>query len=342
MAARKKSASGQSRERDETPEDGSEPVARAFWSGTITFGLVSVPVELFPAHRSMRVPLRMVNEQGTPLRRRYICPKDGKQLDSDEIVRGYPVEKDEYVVITDDELERLAPDRTRDIDLRQFVPLAQLDPLYFERGYFLTPGGQSTKAYRLLAQTMEESGRAGIATFVMRGKEYLIAIIAEHGILRAETLRFADELRTPADLELPEPSKPKPAAVKKVAAEIRKRVERSVPDRELEDPASERLLELVREKQERGEGVFAARKDGAAVELEERVVDLMAALKRSMQEADGSAGTERRGPRRAREKNGGLDQATKDELYARAKQLDIPNRSSMTKRQLIDAIRRSA
>jgi DNA end-binding protein Ku len=329
-------------------EDGNEPRARAFWSGTITFGLVSIPVELFPAHRSLRVPLRMVDEEGTPLVRRYVCPKDGKHLDRHEIVRGFPVEKDEYVVLTDEELERLAPERTRDIDLRQFVPVAQLDPLYFERGYYLTPGGRSTKAYRLLAGTMEETGRAGIATFVMRGKEYLIAIVAERGILRAETLRFADELRTPADLGLPEPAKPQQASVRKIAAEIRKRVERSIPDRELADPGSERMLVLVRDKQERGEGVFAAPGNGAPAELEERVVDLMEALKRSMREADPEGSSGRRRASRSGAARGGrkddakLDAATKEELYERAKQLDIPKRSGMTKRQLIEAIRRSA
>ena len=154
----------------EQEQEQEEGRARSFWSGTITFGLVSVPVELYPASRLQRVSLRMVGPDGTPLARRYFCSKDRKALDWDDIVRGYEIEKDEYVVVTDDELERLAPEKTRDIDLRLFVDVSEIDPMYFERAYYLTPGGNSTKAYRLLAATMEATGRAGIATFVMRGK----------------------------------------------------------------------------------------------------------------------------------------------------------------------------
>src|SRR5688572_7701271 len=111
----------------------SEIRARAFWSGTITFGLVSIPVNLFPATRSQGVSLRMVDEDGTPLARRYVCPKHEKELGWDEIVRGYEIEPDAFVVITDDELEGLEPRKSRDIDLRRFVPIDQLDPKFFER-----------------------------------------------------------------------------------------------------------------------------------------------------------------------------------------------------------------
>ena len=94
-------------------------------------------------------------------------------------MRGYEVTKEKYVIVTDEELERLAPEKTRDIDLKQFVPAESIPPIYFERGYFLTPAAGSQKAYKLLAETMEQSGLAGIATFVMRGKEYLVAIFSE-------------------------------------------------------------------------------------------------------------------------------------------------------------------
>ena len=176
---------------------------RSFWSGTIAFGLVSIPVSLYVASRSGGISLRMVDEDGTPLRRRYFCSKDGEPLEADDIVRGYEVEKDRFVIVKDEELEALAPEKSREIDLKRFVPLAQIDPIWFERGYFLAPDKGAMKAYRLLANTMEQEGRAGIATFVMRGKEYLVAIIGQQGLLRAETLRFHDELRTPDDVGLP-------------------------------------------------------------------------------------------------------------------------------------------
>jgi DNA end-binding protein Ku len=165
---------------------------RPLWSGTITFGLVSVPVDMYPANRSDRAPLRMLSPDGVPLSRRYYSQESGRDLDDDQMIRGYEIEKGKYILVTDDELEKLAPRKSRDIDLRRFVDEQAIPPIYFERGYYLTPGAGTEKAYRLLAKIMEDSGRVGIGTFVMRGKEYLVAIAAENGILRAQTLRFAD------------------------------------------------------------------------------------------------------------------------------------------------------
>jgi DNA end-binding protein Ku len=257
-----------------------EAVARAFWSGTITFGLVSIPVALYAANRPRGVATRMVTEGGTPLARRYFTTKDDRELDADEIVRGYEIEKDRFVVVDDDELERLAPERTRDIDLRHFVKASEIDPMYFERAYYLTPAGQSNKAYRLLAQVMEDTDRAGIATFVMRTKEYLVAILAENGILRAETLRFADEIRTPADIGLPEPAKAPDTRVKKIDREIGKLAEARMAMSELQDRAAERLRKLVEKKARAGDDVVHLE------EPEDRpsdVIDLMEILKQRLQ-----------------------------------------------------------
>jgi len=157
----------------------------------------------------------MLGPDGQPLARRYYAEKSGKDLDSDEVLRGYEIKKDKFVVVTDEELERLEPEKTRDINLTQFVPAGSIPPLYFERGYFLTPAAGSQKAYKLLAETMEQSELAGIATFVMRGKEYLVAIFSERGILRAETMRFSDEIRSPADVGLPKKKAAPAATVRK-------------------------------------------------------------------------------------------------------------------------------
>ena len=258
-----------------------EAVTRSFWSGTITFGLVSIPVALYAANRSNRVSLRMVSPEGTPLNRRYFTSRDDRELDADEIVRGYEIEKDRFVIVDDDELERLAPERTRDIDLRQFVDASEIDPMYFERAYYLTPAGQSTKAYRLLARVMEETGRAGIATFVMRAREYLVAIMAENGILRAETLRFADELRTPETVGLPEPAQPPAAEVKRMDREIGKQLEERLSVKELADTSADRLLSVVRQKERAGEGVVHP--DESDDERPSDVIDLMEILKRRLQ-----------------------------------------------------------
>ena len=195
--------------------DGNARSARPFWSGTLTFGLVSVPVELYPGNRTNRAPLRMLGPEGEPLARRYYSQKTGKDLEDEQMVRGFEIDKDRYVVVTDEELERLAPEQSRDIDLRRFVPLEDIPPLYFDRSYFLAPGEGSEKAYRLLEQTMEKEKLAGVATFVMRGKEYLVAIFPENGILRAETMRFPDDLRSPKEVGLPEKKSVPAAAVKK-------------------------------------------------------------------------------------------------------------------------------
>jgi DNA end-binding protein Ku len=327
---------------DETP---GEAVARSFWSGTITFGLVSIPVALYAASRPRGVALHMVSPEGTQLVRRYFTSKDDRELDPDDIVRGYEVEKGRYVVVDDDELERLAPERTRDIDVRQFVKLSDVDPMYFERGYYLAPTGGSTKGYRLLARVMEETGRAGIATFVMRAREYLVAIVAENGILRAETLRFADEVRSPADAGLPEPAKPDAADVRKMEREIRRLAGHGLDRKELVDHTAERLLALARRKLRAGEGVVHPA-DGEAAEPSEegpRVIDLMEVLKRRIAgiEDDADTGSEDGG---GGDGGGGDDLAgkTRAELYERAKKLDIPGRSKMSRDELATAIRRRA
>jgi len=334
----------------EWDEDGEEAaVTPAFWSGTITFGLVSIPVALYAANRPRGVSLRMVSPGGTPLARRYYSAKDERELDADDIVRGYEVEKGRFVVVDDDELERLAPERTRDIDVRQFVDAAEIDPMYFERAYYLTPAGSSNKAYRLLARVMEETGRAGVATFVLRAKESLVAIIAENGILRAETLRFADELRTPADVGLPEPATPAAAAVKRMEREIGKRAAASLAERELADHAAARLLKLAREKLESGDDVVEAdEEDEEQAETSRPVIDLMEVLKRRMAgiEDDGEASPSASDADDGDDEDAGdtddLTGKTRAELYERAKKLDIPGRSSMTRDQLARALRRSA
>lgn len=262
--------------------------ARAFWSGTITFGLVSIPVNLFSGIRSQSVALHMFTEDGTPLSRRFFCPKQEREVDGDEIVRGYEIEKDEYVVVTDDELEALEPKKSRDIDLRRFVPADAIDPIYFERTYYLTPAGESTKAYRLLADSLERHERAGIATFVMRGKEYLIAITAENGIMRADTLRFADELRSAADVGLPKTQpKVKAADLNKMKKLIHSHSSAKVALTELEDEYSEQVHKLVKRKEKKKEDVFELPEEEAEDSgADTDVIDLVEVLRRSLQNGE--------------------------------------------------------
>ena len=259
--------------------DGQARGTRPFWSGTLTFGLVSVPVELYPGNRTNRVPLRMLSPEGEPLSRRYYSQETERDLEDDQMVRGYEIEKDKYVIVTDEELERLAPEQSRDIDLQRFVSLAEIPPLHFDRSYFLAPASGSEKAYKLLAETMAKSRLAGIATFVMRGKEYLVAIFPENGILRAETMRFADEIRSAAEVGLPEKKKLPAATVKKFERLIAKHSHKQLSLKEFKDEQAEKLLKLVERKRKQ-------HKDVVQVEVPERqegkVIDLMAALKKSL------------------------------------------------------------
>ena len=226
------------------------------------------------------MPLRMLSPDGIPLKRRYYSQDSGRDLDDDKMIRGYEFAKGEYVVVTDEELERLAPHKSRDIDMRRFVDKEAIPPLYFERGYYLTPGGETEKAYRLLARTMEDSERVGIGTFVMRGKEYLVAITAENGILRAQTLRFADEVRSPGDIGLPKKKKGRKAAVTKFEKLIAKHSEKQLSPRAMKDEQTERILKLVKSKQSRGKDIVES--DETSDDGGGNVVDIMDVLKKSL------------------------------------------------------------
>jgi DNA end-binding protein Ku len=319
---------------------------RAFWSGTLTFGLVSVPVDLFPAVRQRRVALRTLGPDNQPLVRRYFCSADGKPLSREDIVRGYENADGTFTVVGDDELDALEPRKSRDIDLRRFVAREEIPRTLLERPYVLAPAGESTKAYHLLTATMERSGRVGIATFVMRGKEYLAAIFAEGGTLRAVTMRFADELRTPRDVGLP--------AVHRSSTDRREEMERALAELTtdemdlalLDDEYGSALLELAKAKHEAGRDVVEI-EEAAPAEDEESadIIDIMAVLKERMGAARAPARSDssRASARtRTQEENGDdLSAQSKKELYERAKRLGVPGRSAMSRDELIVALRKA-
>lgn len=330
------------------------PRVRPLWSGTVSFGLVTIPVDLYPAHRDERVPLRMLSPEGTPLRREYYNPETGKAVETGDVLRGYELDSGDFVIVSDEELEAVEPDRTRDIGLERFVERDALDPIHFDRAYFLTPGQGGAKAYRLLAEAMEREGRAGIARFVLRSREYLVAILANDGILRAETMRFADEVRSPGDVGLPETAAAPAKLVKRMRAAIRARAADALPEDELVNEQVHALRDLAESKRRAGEDVVRA----PTGEPETGIIDLMDVLKRSL--AGGGEERGRAGPRRAERSGRGagsddgrgsggstpaadeLKTLTKDELYAMAQRMEIPGRSGMKKAELVRAIRRSA
>lgn len=329
-----------SKDDDLAPQDAEPESPHAFWSGIIAFGLVSLPVSLFPAHSGSTLALHMVDAEGRQLRRRFFCGKDNRPLERDELVRGYEIEPEHFVVVEDAELEALEPKKSREIDLKRFVPLSALDPLYFERAYFLVPDGDTTKAYRLLAQSMEEAQRAGIATFVMHGKEYLVAILAEHGILRAETLRFHDELRTPEMIGLPPPQPVDPKVLAPMRSAIRKAMRPQFDGELLSDPHARALHQRIEEKLKAGTDVIKAPEEAEPVEAASNVIDLMQVLKERLQgrQPPGVTPTPAKSPRSRRP---ALAKLSKQELYEQAQALDIPGRSTMSREQLIMAVSRA-
>lgn len=267
-------------------EENQAPAVRPIWSGTIAFGLVSIPVELLSAIRPRQTAMKLVDKDGHALGRQYHCAKEGKKLDYADLVRGYETDDGKLIEITDAEFESVAPEMSGDIELRNFVPLEQIPPLYFQRPYFLAPSGKSTKAYRLLAATMEKTGRVGIGSFVMRGHEYLVAIVSDNGVLRADTLRYADEIRSPDTIGLPKHSKPTAAKVSQFVKEIDALTERELNISELKDQEADALQALVAEKQKQDEGVVHPKGmedvDTDPAESGAKVIDLMAVLRKSL------------------------------------------------------------
>lgn len=263
-------------------EEEEQEQPHAFWSGIIAFGLVSLPVSLFPAH-SGKVSLKMVDAKGALLRRQFFCEHENRPLEPDDIVRGYEIEKYHYVVVEDEELEALEPKKSREIDLKRFVPLSSVNPIYFERAYFLVPDGDTTKAYRLLAKSMEDEQKAGIATFVMHGKDYLVAIIAEGGILRAETLRFHDELRTPEAIGLPPRQPADKKTVEQMRTAIKKLTHKQLDLKQLGDQHTYNLMQRIEQKIKSGADVLKAPEEPAPAEAASNVIDLMQVLKERLQ-----------------------------------------------------------
>jgi DNA end-binding protein Ku len=264
-------------------ESAAAPV-RSLWSGTITFGLVSIPVDLLTAVRPRQTAMKLVDKAGHALGRRYHCSKEGKKLNIDDLVRGYETDEGKMVVITDEEFESVAPEMSGDIELRNFVPLEQIPPLYFQKPYFLAPSGKSAKAYYLLAATMERSGRVAIGSFVMRGHEYLVAIVSDHGVLRADTLRYADEIRAPESIGLPKRPKVAASKVTQFTKAIDDLTRKELDMSELEDEEAEALKELVEAKQKDGDDVIHP--SGLEEEDAEgggaQIIDLMAVLRKSL------------------------------------------------------------
>ncbi|MFD6171134.1 non-homologous end joining protein Ku [Streptomyces coeruleorubidus] len=352
-------------------------MARAIWTGVVSFGLVTVPVGLYAATEDHTVHFHQLQRDTSDrIRNRRVNERTGKEVDGEDIVKGFAVGEGEYVIVEPDELDQIAPGRSQTIEISDFVALEEIEPVYFDRTYYLAPRGtEYTKVYELLRAALAQANMVGIATFVMRGKQYLTALRAEDNVLVLQTLHWADEVRDPGQ-ELPELPSGRAGKGKELDMALQLIDSLSGPwePSRYHDTYQENVRELVKAKAE-GQAIAAAEEPPEAT----NVVDLMQVLQGSIDAARGrraggqprqkktgparevawkpaakgakknaaqkappktarasSASGSRRGPGKTE-----LRQLSKAELYERATEQDLPGRSKMSREDLIDALARA-
>lgn len=251
---------------------------RSIGSGAISFGLVSIPVKLYLAASSESPSFNLLHARcGNRIRQQRFCPACNTVVEREELIRGYEVSKDQYIQVTDEELKALEGEASEEIEIAEFVPLEKVDPIYFERSYYLGPDRGGEKAYRLLADTMTQVGKVALAKFVLRGKENLVIVRSARNGLVLHTMYFADEVRN-----FDEIAKGESAKISEAESQLAVRLieELSTGDFEpdkYEDEYSQRVLDLVDKKAE-GQKITLAKPQPRRGQ----VIDLMAALKESL------------------------------------------------------------
>ena len=263
---------------------------RAIWSGSISFGLVNIPVKLYSAVSRKTVRFNQIDSStGARVKQKRVSAADGEEVPYERIVKGYELPSGDYVTITDDEMAALDPEAVRTIDIDEFVDLADIDPIFYDNAYHLVPDEQTAKPYKLLANAMEEAGKVGICHFVMRSKQYLAAVRPSDGRLLLSTMVYADEIVDPAeiggfdlldDIEIDEREQ---AMAEQLIATLDAEFE---PSRH-RDTYREAVLELIERKAagETGDDLVPA-----SAPSSDKVIDLMAALEASVKEAKKARG----------------------------------------------------
>jgi DNA end-binding protein Ku len=298
---------------------------RAIWSGAISFGLVNVPVRMYSAIEEHKLHFNLLHKKDdSRIGYDKVCKKEGKPVPDKEIVKAFEYEKGEYVYLTDEDFESAAAhaEGFKTIDIRDFVPYDEIDPIFFERTYYLGPADGADKVYSLLLRAMEDSGLAAIAKYVMRDKQHLGCLRVRDGVITLEKMYFADEIRPIDEI------KPKKARVSKQELEMAQQLigsfSGSLKLDKYKDTYRDALLEIIKRKR-KGEEVHVEPE-----EEKEEVPDLMAALRASLEASTGRTNGKR-------EK--GLGRLSKQELYERAKKADVPGRADMSKDELIEALK---
>ena len=310
---------------------------RALWTGSISFGLVNVPVRLYSAISEHKLQFHFVHQKDdSPIGYQKICKKEDKPVPEKEIVKAFEYRKGKYVYMEDEDFEAARVEGYKTIDITDFVPYEQIDPIYFAHTYYVGPQDGAEKVYSLLVKAMEDSELAGIAKFVMRDRQYLGALRVREGTITLEQLYFADEVRPVEEI------KPKRARVEKRELEMAQQLIDSFSGdwkpEQYKDTYRDALCEVIEAKRKGKEVHVAAEPE------EGQPTDLMTALRASVQ---ASRGGRRRPSRASSSSNGGsasedLEELSKSELEKRAKEAEIEGRSKMSKEELIDALRSAA
>lgn len=307
---------------------------RPIWSGSITFGLVTIPVALFSATEDHTIHFNQF-ERGTSDRIRYrrINERTGDEVPYADIVKGREMTGD-VVIIEQDELDEIAPGRSRSIDIEAFVDLDEIDPVFYQKTYWLGPTDeQYARPYGLLLEAMTRTNRAGVATFVMRGRQYLTAIRAQQGVLALETLYFADEVRDPAEVLTNIPEGGSKGKELDMAVTLVESMSAPWQPEDYRDTYTERVEKLLDDK--RGGREVTA--EAAAPDATE-VVDLVEALRRSVEKSRAGRTSKAAAPEAAPAPAEDLSGLTKTELDARARELGVRGRSKMNRDELVEAL----
>jgi DNA end-binding protein Ku len=305
---------------------------RAIWSGNIAFGLVNAPVRLYSAIDEHDLDLHLIHvKDGSRIGYVKVCKTEGEPVPDDEVAKGYE-SNGKVVLLEDEDFEAARGEGTKTIEILDFVPHDQIDPVYFERTYYLGPQQGSEKVYRLLVAAMESAELAAVVDFFFRDREQLACLRVRDGVLLLEKMYYADEVR-PHDDVRPDRRGKLDEKELDLALTLIERFKGDFRPERYKDTYRDRLLEVVRRKR-RGEAIEAP-----APEEEEAPTDLLAALRASVERARGgrSRGIRRNG-RGSKER---LDELTVDELGERARKLGIEGRSKMSKGELVSAVERA-
>ncbi len=266
---------------------------KTMWKGAISFGLVSIPVRVYTATDEKTLRFNQLHEKDHGrIRYKRVCAKDGEEVPYDEIVKGYEYEKDHYVVLSDDELDSVPVESSRAIDIEQFVDISEIDPVYFKKSYYLAPEETGVKAYSLLREALREGGKVGIAKVSFRDKEHLAAIRLMDDVVVLDTMYWPDEIRPAEFEELDKDVKVRPQEVQMAESLIENLTDDWDPTR-YRDEYREALLEIV-EKKVAGEEI-----EIVEAPEETKVVDLMEALKQSVESTKKQAGAKSSGRKAA-------------------------------------------